>query len=157
MKNGFITLSLTGYIALGCAAVVGLVSAYAYVQTKRLEACKAEFQVFKAEVERLGLEAKEKAKQVEAQDKFKKEKADEDLRKLRSLNDDLSKRVRDNAGSSFVPSTGSVTGIPETACFNTEALDGAIKRFAERVTGITEQGQSAITDLDNAKRWSQSP
>lgn len=156
MQKGFITLSLTGYIALGCAAVVGLVSAYAYVQTKRLESCKAEFQTFKSEVKRLGKEAEIKVKLTEAANLRKKEQADESLRKLRIVNDDLSKRLRDNAGSSFVPPTGSVTGKPEVACFNQSSIDSAIKRFAERVTGITEQGQSAVDELNNAKSWSQS-
>lgn len=155
MKNGFITLSLTGYIALGCAAVISVVSAYAYIQTKRLEACKSEFQVFKSEVERLGLEAQKKKLQIEAQDKLKKEKADEELRKLRMVNGDLSKRLRDNADSSFVPRTSSSTNEPERACFDQYSIDSAIKRFAERAAGIAEEGQSAIDSLNNAKRWAQ--
>jgi len=153
MQKGFIFNSL--YIALGSLAVITLVSGYAYIQTKRLEACKTEFQVFKSEVERLGNEAKVKSELINKQNLKLKEKADEELRKLRISNADLSKRVRDNAGSSFVPRTEASTGKSDLACFDTEALDGAIKRFAERVTGITEQGQSAVTELDNAKRWAQ--
>jgi len=145
MKNGFITLSLTGYIALGCAAVVAVVSGYAYIQTKRLEACKSEFQVFKSEVERV-------AKEQDLNNKVKKQKADDELKKLKSVNADLSKRLRDNASTSFVqPSTD--TGKPERACFDQSAIDSAIKRFAERASGIAEEGQSAIDSLNNAKRW----
>lgn len=151
MQKGFIFNSL--YIALGSIAVIALVSGYAYVQTKRLEACKAEFQVFRSEVERLGLEAKAKTKQQEAQDKLKKDKADAEFKKLRSVNADLSKRLRDNARSDFVPPTGSVAGITERACFDQSAIDSAIKRFAERAAGIAEEGQGAIDSLNNAKRW----
>lgn len=151
MQKGFIFPSL--YIYLGIGLIVLILGALLKVQSSRLESCKAEHQAFVSKVETLGLEAKAKAKQQEALDKLKKEKADEDLRKLRIANSELSKRLRDNAGSSFVPSTGSVTGKPEIACFNQSSIDSAIKRFAERAAGITEQGQSAVDDLNNAKRW----
>ena len=149
MQKGFIFNSL--YIALGSLAVITLVSGYAYIQTKRLEAANAKLEAIHA----LGVEAEKKKVAQEAKDKLNKEKADNELKKLRSVNADLSKRLRDNAGSSFVPRTEASTGKPDLACFDTDALDGAIKRFAERVTGITEQGQSAVTELDNAKRWAQ--
>ncbi len=142
-QKGFIFPSL--YIYLGLGAVIVFLGLGLKVQSARLESCKAEHQAFVSEVERV-------AKEQELNNKVKKQKADDELKKLKSVNADLSKRVRDNASTSFVqPST--TAGKPDLACFNTEALDGAIKRFAERVTGITEQGQSAVTDLDNAKRW----
>lgn len=153
MQKGFIFPSL--YIYLGLGLIVLTLGIALKVQSSRLESCKAEHKAFVSEVERLGNEAKLKAKQVDQENKLKKEKADEDLRKLRSANNELSKRVRDNSRSSFVPPTGPVTGKPETACFDQGAIDGAIKRFAERVTGIVEQGQEAITDLNNAKQWAQ--
>ena len=95
MKNGFITLSLTGYIALGCAAVVAVVSGYAYIQTKRLEACKTEFQVFKSEVERLGKEAQVKVnKEIERQKKVTKDVSSDYETRLNLLRDTYA-RLRD--------------------------------------------------------------
>ena len=153
MQKGFIFNSL--YIALGCAAVITLISGYAYIQTKRLEACKTEFQVFKSEVERLGLEAQKKKLQIEAQDKLKKEAADNELKKLRLANGDLSKRLRDNAGSSFLPRPEASTGQSEGTC-NADLIDRALRDFAKGTAELIIEGQSAIDSLNNAKRWSQS-
>lgn len=151
MQKGFIFPSL--YIYLGLGAVI----AFLYLRNSYLEVkvdlAESRYETFVDDVAKLGNEAKLKAKQVDQENKLKKEKADEDLRKLRSLNNELSKRVRDNSRSSFVPPTGPATGKPETACFDQQSIDGAIKRFTERVTGIVEQGQEAITDLNNAKQW----
>lgn len=144
MQKGFIFPSL--YIYLGLGLIVLTLGTLLKVQSSRLESCKAEHQAFVSEVNRV-------AKEQELTNKVKKQKADDELKKLKSVNADLSKRVRDNADTSFVQSS-TTAGKPDLACFNSEKLDGAIKRFAERVTGITEQGQSAVTDLDNAKRWS---
>jgi len=101
MKNGFITLSLTGYIALGCAAVVAVVSGYAYIQTKRLEACKTEFQVFKSEVERLGKEAQVKVnKEIERQKKVTKDVSTDYEKRLNYLRDTYT-RLRDSRSGSM--------------------------------------------------------
>jgi len=101
MQRGFITLSLTGYIALGCAAVVAVVSWYAYIQTKRLEACKTEFQVFKSEVERLGKEAQEKVnKEIERQKKVNKDVSSDYEKRLNYLRDTYA-RLRDSRSGSM--------------------------------------------------------
>ena len=154
-QKGCITLSLTGYIVLGCAAVVAVVSGYAYIQTKRLEACKSEFQVFKSEVERLGNEAKLNAELINKQNLKLKEKSDEELRKLRISNADLSKRLRDNAGSSFLSRPEASTGQLEGTC-NADLIDRALRDFAKGTAELIIEGQSAIDSLNNAKRWSQS-
>jgi len=105
MQRGFITLSLTGYIALGCAAVVAVVSGYAYIQTKRLEACKTEFQVFKSEVERLGKEAQEKVNQeIERQKKVTNDVSTDYETRLNLLRDTYA-RLRDSR-------SGSMSAIP---------------------------------------------
>ena len=151
MQKGFIFNSL--YIALGCAAVITLISGYAYIQTKRLEACKSEFQVFKSEVERLGLEAKAKVKQQEAQDKLKKEAADNELKKLRLANTDLSKRLRDNAGSSFLSREAPAAGSPDLTCFNSAELDGALRDFAKRSAELVIEGTENTLRLKSAVEW----
>ncbi len=107
MKNkGFINLSLTGYVALGALAVALTVSGYAYIQTKRLEACKAEFQAFKSEVERLGKEAQEKVKrEIERQEKVTKDVSTDYEKRLNYLRDTYN-RLRDSR-------SGGVPSIPE--------------------------------------------
>jgi len=62
MQKGFIQLSLTGYIYLGFTVAMLITLAMLKVQTLRLESCKAEHAAFVANVERLGLEAKEIAR-----------------------------------------------------------------------------------------------
>ena len=152
MQKGFIQLSLTGYIALGCAAVISVVSAYAYIQTKRLEACKSEFQVFKSEVERLGLEAKAKAKQQEAQDKLKKEKADEELRKLRIDNAKF-KRLRDSSSSRGLPQAPRETSRPDLACFDRPSLESAYGELVKELRGLADEGTENTLRLKSAVEW----
>jgi len=153
MQKGFIFPSL--YIYLGLGLIVLTLGIAVKVQSARLEACKAEHQAFVSETERLGKEAQLKVKQVEQENKLKKEKADESLRKLRIANDDLTKRVRENTRGNFVSSGETSTGKPDLACFQTEALDESIRNFASGVSGIIEQGQSAVTDLNVSKEWAQ--
>lgn len=155
MQKGFIFPSL--YIYLGLGAVILFLGLGLKVQSSRLESCKAEHKAFVSEVERLGLEAKAKAKQVEAQDKLKKEKADNELKNLRSRNADLSKRLRDNAGSSFLSSGETSPRIPESACLNAGAVDEALRKFASGTAELITEGQDAIDSLNNAKQWAQSP
>ena len=115
MKNGFITLSLTGYIALGCAAVITLVSGYAYIQTKRLEACKAEHQLFVNQVEKLGLEAKEKVnKEIERQKKVTNDVSTDYEKRLNYLRDTYA-RLRDqrSGGGSMPPIPNAPRSVDE--------------------------------------------
>jgi hypothetical protein len=97
MQKGFIFNSL--YIALGSLAVITLVSGYAYIQTKRLGACKTEFQVFKSEVERLGKEAQEKVnKEIERQKKVTNDVSTDYETRLNYLRDTYT-RLRDQRSS----------------------------------------------------------
>lgn len=151
MQKGFIFPSL--YIYLGLGAVIVFLGLGLKVQTSRLESCKAEHAAFVANVERLGLEAKEKAKQVEAQDKLRKEVADRELKKLRSLNDDLSKRVRDDSRASLLPQAPSGSRNPELSCFSRSELDGALSSFTRGTTELIIEGTEATIGLDTVKRW----
>jgi hypothetical protein len=102
MQKGFIFNSL--YIALGCAAVVAVVSGYAYIQTKRLEACKSEFQVFKSEVERLGKEAQVKVKQeIERQKKVTNDVSTDYEKRLNYLRDTYNRLRDQRSGQSGLP------------------------------------------------------
>ena len=153
MQKGFISGL---YIVLIFGAITLILGISLKVQSSRLESCKAEHKAFVSEVERLGLEAKEKAKQVEAQDKLRKEVADENLRKLRIANSELSKRVRDNASASVLPQAPSGSRNPELSCFSRSELDGALSSFTRGTTELIIEGTEATLSLDTVKRWAQS-
>lgn len=152
-QQGFVALPITSWIMLGMGAIILILGIAVKFQTVRLESCRAESIAFRESVRVQGEAAEKKAKEQEKADKLKKEKADENLRKLRATNADLNRRLRDNASRSFVSPSSADTGKPQVACFNQPAIDAAIKRFAERVAGLAEQGQNAIDDLNNAKQW----
>ena len=152
-QSGFITLPFTAYIAIGASAVILGLSAYGYWQKSRYEACKAEFAAFQADVRAKGEAAKREADRINAENAKKKEKSDAERKRLVIANSELAGRLRDNAGRSSLPEASGNTGIPETACFRRPDLDAAIQRFTTGIAGIVTQGDSAVTDLDLARRW----
>ncbi len=141
-----------GYLTIGFSLVVLSLGVALKVQTSRLESCQENHTRFLTEVERLGNEAKEKVKLTEALNLRKKEQADNELKKLRSTNADLSKRLRSDTDSRFLPRAEADTGEPKGAC-NADLIDRAIRDFAKGTAELIIEGQSAITDLNNAKRW----
>jgi len=143
----------TLYIALAALLAFAGVSAYAYVQTQRLASCKAEFAAFQADVKAKGEAAQRESDRINAENAKRKEKSDAERKRLLTINAGLADRLRDNAARSSLPETAGNTGIPETACFRRADLDAAIQRFTTGIAGIVTQGDSAVTDLDNAKRW----
>lgn len=153
MQKGFISLSPTGYIALGCAALVGLVSLYAYVQTSRLDACKSNYEAFVSETERLGKEAEIKVKQIEAENKLKKEKADAELNKLRLDNAEF-KRLRDSdTRERGLPKAAPGSRNPTLSCFDRASLESAYGELVKELRGIADEGTEATIGLDTVKRW----
>lgn len=154
-QSGFITLPFTAYIAIGASAVILGLSIAVKVQSSRLASCKAEFAAFQADVKAKGEAAKKEADRINAENARKKEKSDAERKRLLTINAGLADRLRDNAGRSSLPPTTSDTGSPETACFRRADLDAAIQRFTLGVSGIVTQGDSAVTDLDLARRWAQ--
>lgn len=154
MKNpqsGFIELSLMGWVAVAGAVVVGLM----YLRIQYLETKVALGEAFVTSVEVIGETARKAAKAKEREDLAKKEKADEELRKLRIANNALNQRLRDNAGRSVLPPTGTVAGVSETACFGRPELDAALQRFTGGAAELAIEGQQATDALNNAKRWGQ--
>jgi len=141
------------YGALAALLAFAGVSAYAYVQTQRLASCKAEFAAFQADVRSKGEAAQRESDRINAENAKRKEKSDAERKRLIIANNGLADRLRDNSNASSLPPTSGTAGIPETACFRRADLDAAIQRFTTGIAGIVTQGDSAVTDLDNAKRW----
>lgn len=156
MQRGFIQLSLMGYMTLAFGVIVLGLSIALKVQSSRLESCKAEHQLFVSQVERLGKEAKEKAKQVEAQDKLRFKKAEDEIKKLRSDNDKF-KRLRDSdTRSRRLPEAPKDSVRPDLSCFDRTALESAYGELVKELRGLADEGTEATIGLDTAKRWIQS-
>ena len=145
----------TLYIVLAALLAFGGMAAAIKVQSSRLASCRAEFAAFQADVKAKGEAAKREADRINAENAKRKEKSDAERKRLIIANSELAGRLRDNASRSSLPQTTSDTGSPETACFRRADLDAAIQRFTLGVSGIVTQGDSALVDLDLAKRWAQ--
>src|SRR3990167_7074261 len=155
-QRGFVQLSVMAWGAIAAGVVMlGMVVALK-VQTHRLETCKAEFAMFKAQVEALGLAAEKAAKEKEAKDKLTKEKADAENARTTPTLTAAVKRLRDaRSSSSFVPSAPSASTRPDFACFDRKALESAIGGFIEEARTIADRGSEATINLDTAKKWAQ--
>jgi hypothetical protein len=143
------------YGALAALLAFAGVSAYAYVQTQRLEACNEKYDRFRLEVKAKGEAAIENARKIDSENAKRKEKSDAERKRMVIANADLARRLRDSASESSLPRPANDTGIPETACFHRADLDAAIRKFTAGIAGIVTQGDAAVTDLDLAKRWAE--
>lgn len=153
---GFISLPLSAYIALGAAAIITVVSAYAYIQTSRLDACKADHAKFVAKVEAIGKQAEIEAKRIESENIKRKEKADAQINKLRRDNASLSKRLLDNrASQSYLPAPSPGSPNPERATFDREKLERAIQQLDEQLSGLIARGDEGLKTIEELKGWAQ--
>lgn len=142
------------YTAIGALLAVGVASLFGYVQTQRLASCKQEFVAFQARVKAEGEVAIAEAKRVDAENKARKDKYDKEIIKLRSANAALSRRVRDSANQSSLPPAAGAAGKPDaTVCFQRGILDDAIRAFTAGAAAIATEGQQAVDELSNARKW----
>ena len=152
-------LSPLGRLAIAGAigAAVGFGGAWK-IQTGRLDTVKAEYNVFKGGVAALGEQAKANAARIEAENKLRKGVADAENDKTKR---DLAgmyaayRSLRDtrSPGGSLLPATPADSASPAVAAFDRTGLDRALSDFDQSVTGLIEQGDEAIADLNTAKRW----
>lgn len=135
-----------GAFSGGCAAWT--------VQGLRLDAVQSRFDGFVATTRAEGEAAEAaKAKQIAA-DKLNKEQADhENARTLANLRANLERVRNANSRISFVPAPGAATLRPERACFDRGELEHALRGFADRAQGISDEGSKAVIDLNTAKIW----
>ena len=143
----------TLYIALAALLVFSGMAVALKVQSSRLASCKQEFAAFQAEVKAKGEAAQRESDRINSENAKRKEKSDAERKRLIIANNGLADRLRDNAARSSLPEASGTAGSPETACFRRADLDAAIREFTLSVSGIVTQGDSAVTDLDNAKKW----
>ena len=154
--RGFITLQICGYVALGMGVTMLALGAYAKIQTSRLDAVKAEYASFVAQVKVLGEEAERKAKQKEAQDKLRKEKSDAETKTAIAGFRATIKRLRDaDASSRFVSPAPAGSRSPQIACYGRERLNQEISGFTREATDILAELGAAAVELNGAKEWAQ--
>lgn len=145
-------------VLAGAAAVQTLRLDHAKVEYARLE---SEYGQFKATVAAMGEKAKKEAAEKEAADRKRKDDADAENAKVRR---DLAgvydayRRLRDSrsTGGGILPSAPAGAPSAATAAFDRGRLDSALSAFDRGVTGLLEEGDRAIADLDTARRWAQS-
>lgn len=141
---------LTG--ALLCTAA-GAAGAWT-VQGWRLDAVKAEYAAFVAQVKAAGEAAEKIARQQQATDQQRKEQADvENKHTLDALNADIKRLRHARASGGFVPAAPAAAGRPDLACFDRAELEQSIRALDTSVQGIADQGSAATVNLDSAKRW----
>lgn len=156
-SRGFIALPIWGYAALGAAVVIAGLGIALKVQTSRLDAVKAEYAGFVAQVKAIGEAAEKAAKLKEAEDKKRKETADAQLtrsrRELAALGDAY-RSLRDNRSrSGYLSAPASGASSPARACFDRAELERTLGQIDAVGSGIAAEGDQARIGLDSAKEW----
>ena len=158
-QRGFFTLPIMGWAAVAAGVVILALGIAVKVQTARLDAVKAEYATFKAEVKVLGDAAIAAAKVREAEDKQRKENADAQNAKSRRDLDGLYaayRSLRDQrARGSLLPEAAPDAASPGRITFERGGFDRALSGFDTGVTGLLSEGDAAIADLNTARAWAQ--
>ena len=155
-SRGFLLAGPMLYAAIGAGVVIFGLSAALKIQSKRLETCQVDFEVYKKEVERLSEEQLRKNAEKEAADRKTMEALNAKQKAtVERLNRDI-KRLRDaNARASLTPPAPATSTRPDLACFSRPDFAGALRKFEEGVVGLIGEGAAATVDLDTAKEWIQ--
>ena len=139
------------------AVVVALLIAYGFTMRVQRDIARNEYSDFRREVALAAQKAAELALQRTIEDEKRKEAADADNLRLRSDLALLTKRLRDaRANSGILPPTASCPGRPDSATFNATLLERALQQLDGEVSGLLEEGDRAIVDLETAKAWAKS-
>ena len=153
-QAGFLSLGITGYIALGAAVIIAGISAYAYIQTARLEAVKQEYAAFQAQVKANGEAAEKAAREKEAEDKAKTEKINRENKRLHADNAALNRKLRDkHPAGSGLPETPTNTKRPDLTCLARDELRGAYGKLVTELRAIADQCAADAVDLQSARQW----
>jgi hypothetical protein len=149
-------ISPTLYAAAGAAIVIAGLSGYAYVQTTRLGACKAEHELFVVQVKAAGDAQNAATAAANAANKAKKGKTDAENKRLRAANQSLVAKLREQRpGSSFVPGPDPASKRPDLACYDRPELERATGILVDRLRRLADEGTAATIDLDTLKGWAQ--
>lgn len=153
-QHGFITLPLMAWGAIGAGVIILGLGIGVKVQTSRLESCKQEFSIFRAQVKVLGDEAAAKAKaEQERQENILKE-TEAKSAKLKSDLAIVNKRLRDErARRSQVPAAPAGSSRPDLACFDRTELESALRHLDAGVSGLVDEGSENTLRLKLSVDW----
>ena len=143
---------MTQYLVI--AVVIGMLVLDITVQTKRLEATKAEYAAFVAAVKAKGEEQERKTKSEIAKHKSAQEKANAENQTSRARIAALSRQLRDaRAGGRFVPAAPAGAASPASVTYDRANLEREIQRLDAGVSGLFAEGDQAVADRNTALKW----
>jgi hypothetical protein len=147
-------LSIGTWLYVGLGVIILALGIAVEVQTSRLDTVKTEYATFQATVKAEGDLAAKVAKETDAKNKLNKDKVDAQNKGLKADNVALTKRLRDSrASSSYVPSAPAGSTSPDAATVSRSELGTTLQRLDESVSGLIEEGDQAVIDLNSAKSW----
>ncbi len=147
---------MIAYVGLGAAAVIVLLGIALKVEALRLEALRAEYEAFKAQVKAVGEEQETKSRAQAESDKKRMEAADaENAAALATLAGTIKRLRDDHPRGGILPAAPAGSGRPDVAAFERAELERALGRYREAVRGLADEGTAATLNLDTAKRWAQ--
>lgn len=137
-------------VAAGAAGASGAWT----VQGWRLDAAKAKFATFQAQVKALGDVAVAEAKATELADIERKWRIDNENSKLRIDVAALANRLRDaRASGGILPAPAPGAASPDRIAFDRPNLERTLQQLDAGVSAIVAEGDAAVTDLDSARKW----
>lgn len=136
------------------------------VQGWRLDSLRAEYSLFKGQVEANGKIAEANTKAKETQDASNTTEANHENTDTRAATVATISRVRQSADSSggFVPKRSNPTGSAEAACLDRagveratgefySGLEAAIEGHVATARTIADKGTAAVVDLNTGRKW----
>lgn len=143
----------------GCSFVAGGSVAWE-VQSWRLDALQARFDLFVSQTEALEKAAQIKADETKKSDQLKKEQADRENIRIHAADAATIKRLRDqNSSRSILPPAPAGSSRPDLICLDrVEYLreDGnATEKLFSGARSLSDEGTANTIDLNTAKNWAQ--
>lgn len=153
VPQGFLSLSLTGYLLLGMGAALALSLVLLQIEKSRVRSIKAEYAEFVNRVRVAGELAEKQRVEKESQDKKLKERTDADYKtKLARLERD-NKRLRDRTSGNVLPDPSPGSPDPSRVTFDRAEFERAVREFVSEIAGLAQEGDQAVIGLDTAKKW----
>ena len=153
-------MNLLAYLIAGVALVGALMGAvwWADANIETTAGVRRGQAETKAQWDAANEDARRSAEAKDEEHRIAKEKADAANAKTRRDLDGVYaayRSLRDSKFRSFLPPAPAAATGPDRITFNRAALDSALSKLDSGTTGLLKEGNTAIVDLDNAKKWGQ--
>jgi hypothetical protein len=147
--QGFVTLTLMGWLAVALAATVMLSGTVIWWQSGRIDSLKATIKA----TEVLAEAAKEAAEKQRVRDKQKQEKTDAEFKVVRGALFIANGKLRDYAGRSLLPAAPAGSGESNGLCFSRAQLDRTLQNFTSGTAELVAECEIYRATLENAQKW----